>query len=101
MGLQWGRRDKLTAGVKDERFKVLLGWAEAYEAKAPTMMPDASNVGGTTRFAQHLFASLVMSTGPGTEAPSRTTLWGNTSPRFEKGSSRGSILRQRTPISIS
>lgn len=40
----------------------LVGRAEARDAKAPTIVPEASNVVGTSGFALHLYASLPMST---------------------------------------
>lgn len=50
---QWSRRYKLVAGAKDERFK-LLEWAEAHETSAPIVVPEASNVAGAAKLAQHV-----------------------------------------------
>lgn len=42
-------------------------WGEAPEANAPTIAPEASNVVGAPTLAQHLYASLLMDAGTGTE----------------------------------
>lgn len=67
---QWSRRYKSAAGVKNELFKVLLGWAEAREANAPTTVPEASKVAEATRLDQYLSTSLIMITEAGTETHS-------------------------------
>lgn len=67
---QWSRRYKLVAGAKDERFKVLLEWAQARDPNEPAVDPAASNVANATRLSQHIYASLLMSTESGTEAHS-------------------------------
>lgn len=67
---QWSRRYKLVAGGEDERFKVLLEWAEARETNAAIIIPESSNVVGAPRLAQHVYASLIMSTKAGTETDS-------------------------------
>lgn len=56
------------AGAKDERFKVLLGWAEARGSNAPTIVPESSNVLEAPFLAQHLYAGLLRSTKTGAAA---------------------------------
>lgn len=53
---QRGRRYKLLVGAKDDRFKVLLDWAEARHMNAPTSVPESSGVVDAPRLAQHVYA---------------------------------------------
>lgn len=55
---------------KDERFKLLLMWKVALDAKAPAFNSTASGIMAAQKLSQHLSASLLMSAGAGIEAPS-------------------------------
>lgn len=66
----WSRRYKLVAGAPGERFNVFVGWAQAREASAPTIVPETSKVEGARGIAQHLYASPLMSTEAGMDAHS-------------------------------
>lgn len=54
--------DKLVATAKNNRFKVFLDWAEAPGKNVPGIVPESSADVGKARLAQHIYASLPMST---------------------------------------
>lgn len=45
----------MVPGAKDERFNVLLGWADARDATAPTVVLDVSSIPSAERLGQHVF----------------------------------------------